>query len=293
MSEAKPTAAERLQGVEVKLDRARKHLDELIGRLAVYAHREPYRLVTQVEDEGRKLVFVFELVEKPFPEWGVIIGDFIHNLRSALDHLAYQVVDANGGTVSGDVKFPIYKCKTSYCGWRKGRKRHRDPLAGVNARAIDAFEQEQPYRRKDTGDDPASHPLAIINKLWNDDKHKLLIPAIFRFRDPPTAPTAPPGAPAESVVLSALSFWCSDFKVAESGNEPPPFSDAAFQIGRLDDGERLVEFSGRVTGPHPQIHMKGELSVHVGFADGSPLIETLITFFDEVFYLVERFRPLL
>ena len=40
-------------------------------------------------------------------EWSLILGDLLHNLRSALDHLAWQLVVDGGGTPSQDTNFPV------------------------------------------------------------------------------------------------------------------------------------------------------------------------------------------
>jgi hypothetical protein len=46
-----------------------------------------------------------------------MLGDFLHNTRSALDHLVYDLVIISGGTVHSRHQFPIY---TSMQGWQQG-----------------------------------------------------------------------------------------------------------------------------------------------------------------------------
>ena len=39
--------------------------------------------------------------------WALVLGDCAHNLRSALDYLAHELVRANGGNPDEDTEFPV------------------------------------------------------------------------------------------------------------------------------------------------------------------------------------------
>ena len=41
-------------------------------------------------------------------KWALMIGDCVHNLRSALDYLAHELVRANGGTPDDHTQFPVH-----------------------------------------------------------------------------------------------------------------------------------------------------------------------------------------
>ncbi len=46
-------------------------------------------------------------MEAPSQRWGILIGEFVHNLAFSLDHLAWQLVLLNGGTPNeGKPVFP-------------------------------------------------------------------------------------------------------------------------------------------------------------------------------------------
>jgi len=45
---------------------------------------------------------------------GVLLGDWAHNLRSALDHLMWQLVILYGGTPNRRTQFPIFQRKRDY-----------------------------------------------------------------------------------------------------------------------------------------------------------------------------------
>jgi hypothetical protein len=71
-------------------------------------------------ETGQIVIYGEGIREPPVEEWGVIIGDVVHNLRSALDHLVWQLTLANGnippaviprgkaGKKWRDIRFPIY-----------------------------------------------------------------------------------------------------------------------------------------------------------------------------------------
>jgi len=58
-------------------------------------------------DSAGNLSFLVRIREDPPAEWSAIIGDAVHNARSALDHLAFALVEANGGSADENTTFPI------------------------------------------------------------------------------------------------------------------------------------------------------------------------------------------
>ena len=52
---------------------------------------------------------------QPIPEdFPLIIGDTLQNLRTALDHLVWQLILSNGGTPNVNSAFPISKSAQHY-----------------------------------------------------------------------------------------------------------------------------------------------------------------------------------
>src|SRR5919199_1097563 len=77
-----------LSGVLVKIDREAKRVEA--------GCRDAF---VRERDDGRsEYVFRFGRVPAVPPVLSAIIGDAIHNLRVSLDHLAWQLVIATGGT---------------------------------------------------------------------------------------------------------------------------------------------------------------------------------------------------
>jgi hypothetical protein len=77
--------------------------------LAHNAYFEPRPFdVRKVWDADRhRYEFVPMLHRSPPLRLGVILGDMVHNLRSALDHLVWQAVLRNGGRPNRSHQFPI------------------------------------------------------------------------------------------------------------------------------------------------------------------------------------------
>jgi hypothetical protein len=98
-----------LDGVRIKIARAQLHLRALREGLDEFARSKPYSIVVETDPKtGDQL---FKVTDEPavppdFPE----IGDILYNLRSALDHLAYQLVIGGAAKIAPTKRtsFPIY-----------------------------------------------------------------------------------------------------------------------------------------------------------------------------------------
>src|SRR6267378_798859 len=95
----------RLDGASLKLDRANEHLDAFEAEATRYLNGDIFMLVRDDSAEGT--AFAFWVKDEPPPRLSVILGDCLHNLRSALDHIAWQLVLANGEKPGRDTAFPI------------------------------------------------------------------------------------------------------------------------------------------------------------------------------------------
>jgi hypothetical protein len=255
-------------------------LDDLDRSIAHFLRRKRYAIVSESSSNGQELVARFRVHEMFLNDWAGLTGDAIHNLRSALEHLAWQIVDANGGSVGRNIKFPIYRDEADYRSWRTARGRRADPFAGVDPRVISAIEAVQPYQRPN-GLDPTDHPLAVLNSFWNTDKHEILIPVIFAI--------GPPLKMVSGGLMTAPMSWLTrDFEVAEQPTSTPDLPGS-----RVKDGQVLARFTGRVTGPNPQIEMETDFAFEVCLDDGEVLTDTLINLAAHVVNVVGQLSVLL
>lgn len=171
------------ENVEMKFDRATKHVDELRGACEAFLATEPYSHIRTVEEgstpeSGAVHVFRWKTFQTPPPELGLIAGDAIHNARSALDHLAVHI-DARAALLAGvpytdedekQVQFPI---TTSPEKFREAVAR-RLPHARQEATAI--IERFQPYN---VSNSPDIAQIRLLSELDNVDKHRSIAPIGF------------------------------------------------------------------------------------------------------------------
>lgn len=100
---ARPLKISIFEGEKAKLHRARKHFAELVTLVNEYMNTQPFRF-SEIGDA------IVGRVEKQVPqEINTVLGDVVHNLRSALDLLVCDLIRANEGQVTRDSAFPITK----------------------------------------------------------------------------------------------------------------------------------------------------------------------------------------
>jgi hypothetical protein len=172
-----------LYGVWAKYERAMEQLTSLHKEVLAFGKQtNPYAIVSQ-EDKQRGH-YVFRL--KPaWPtnlqdRWGAIIGEIVHDLRSALEQLVWQLVLLNGGKTRKSHTFPICDKEPSEGfavemrrKWKSNGRMCYGPLCDISDDATTLIESCQPYKG------PNGVLLSQLHKLWNIDKHRTLIPTIL------------------------------------------------------------------------------------------------------------------
>jgi hypothetical protein len=138
---------------------------------------DPQSIKTDVRcrREDGALIFSMVLFEIP-DDWGLILGDAFHNMRSALDVLACQLVELNEGTVTKRTAFPIYATAPT----QRQRQRIKDNLKGMADEHAQRIRALQPYRDPDKRRAWALELLAELNNL---DKHQIINP-VYAYADP-------------------------------------------------------------------------------------------------------------
>lgn len=151
-------------GPKLKLDRARQHIGELKRQAAAFGKRRPYRIVLEAADKPHMVKFTVRIRENIPKYLAPIVGDIVHNMRSALDQVACAIVP--GGISDGVVQFPFTASADTLEATIQSRHIDR-----ADAKAVDIIRQMKPYPG---GNDT----LNGIQLLDNTDKHRLLIPVI-------------------------------------------------------------------------------------------------------------------
>jgi hypothetical protein len=80
----------------MKLDRAKLRMKELDSLLQSFRSTQPYKFSTKPEPRYGTVISMDEVAPVP-DEISLVAGDVLQNLRSALDHLAYQLYLKGGG----------------------------------------------------------------------------------------------------------------------------------------------------------------------------------------------------
>lgn len=162
-------------GAREKVLRAGEHLNALDAEFAEWCNRYPDGLVAvpeveEIDAETGEYLATLTFDVNP-PTWGVVVGEFLHDLRSALNHLLVTVCPSP----TEHTQFPCAITTQDYasCG---------PMIAGIPAEYLPVIEAAQPYHR---GDKAAAkmHPLKRLADLNNRDKHHLLLVTLLGLQD--------------------------------------------------------------------------------------------------------------
>jgi hypothetical protein len=161
-----------LAGVRIKLARADAHIVELRERLEPFV-RAATDSIGRESDGETKLIYRARYVPDVDPAISAIAGDALFNMRSALDHLAYQLVMLDGRQPDRYSYFPIHGDPLN----KNGNPRVVTISPGLFNRADirTELEEVQPYNELGRGRSPSDSSLWLVNDLCNLDKHRLLI----------------------------------------------------------------------------------------------------------------------
>src|SRR5665213_1563927 len=125
---------------------------------------------------GRNSSLVPHPPEPLNPMLPLAIGDYIHNLRSALDHMVFQLALLNGSGEDSARKtaFPIYLTPQTF-----GNFADRRVAPFISSSALAEIEKLQPYA---TGNAGEGDVLWILSQLDIIDKHRVLVVLAQLFR---------------------------------------------------------------------------------------------------------------
>ncbi len=152
---------------EEKLARATQHLRDLETLVGVWvAGTGADRHVEISEDRLAVRVFVHLTKEPPVGLWSLTLGDCVHNLRSALDAVTWNLATLNGAEPPrpGRIQFPITKSASAW-------HRVADDLGTIPQVALERIRLTQPYLLVD----PDSSAISLLHQIDIWDKHRSLV----------------------------------------------------------------------------------------------------------------------
>jgi hypothetical protein len=156
-----------LDGVRQKIIRAEEHLPTI--RADIERCLGQGKVISERDVDDKRLFRFRPDIPAPLLGFSVIIGECLHDLRSALEYIVRELVLINNRTPSNFNQFPI--CLT-HPGFDLNLR--KDRLCGVSLRAKAVIERLQPYRSLEFREFPQFHPLWILSELNNIDKHRKL-----------------------------------------------------------------------------------------------------------------------
>lgn len=276
-----------LDGPRLKLRRAEKHLNAVKSAIDDFIEKKPYTFVVEANPEPPNYVIVARVKQiAPDDELGVIIGDFAHNARSALDLLISQLSKLppdDGRRFS--LQFPIFGTPKGY---RDHMKRY---LAGVIPEHATIIEGFQPYKRSDGLDNDA---LGILSHINDTDKHRIIhvIGAVASFRG---LGFSGPGRLGSNVLIgSGVAMHIAHGASVNFGNG---FSYTGVGDGVITKDRTIV---AKLTAKTPsQVNMHPEAQIAVKFDEGSarvkgrPVVDTLTFILNRVKEVIGEFEKAL
>jgi hypothetical protein len=162
----------------VKVDRAYKHLvDFQLQVNRFFGPPYPYEIIPDDDSQKGERTYYLRIHKEIPSEFSALIGDIAHNLRSALDHLAWHLVQTSPvlpKTKDTLIYFPIFEDSSEY---QKGKMRK---IEGMTNAAIQAIDDVKPYGWLDKNNHAAgigNLALYWLSAINIQDKHRLLIPA--------------------------------------------------------------------------------------------------------------------
>jgi hypothetical protein len=225
-----------LSGFKAKLKRADEHLEALDDEIAEFLDSHPYAVRFEIDREtGQHVAKIKVRRDPPAIRWGLLIGDCVHNMRSALDHLAWQLA---GPKPPPKTEFPIFHDRKEFK--RKGPGGGLYKIRGIKdpkARAL--IKSVQPCRSDRSP--PKVHPLYALWILSNTDKHQMLHLAVGN--------------------ISSASYW-----PGKSGDE---FIDS-LSFGTFHDDAEIGRFTLDPGETHPDVDVDVNFGFDITFDQGGP-----------------------
>lgn len=272
-----------LAGIDGKIERAEGHIVDLDTAIGDFINSDPYRV--EVNDDPKDPDRVCWMLREQRPdtmptvEFAVLIGDAVHNLRAALDHLACGLVsEASHVPVTRETMFPIFR--------DPGPRTANDMKALVTSKVsgarqdlIDKLCTLEPY-------EGGHHEMLwALNYLDVVDKHRVLITAAGATRQ-------------LAINMGAMMRTMFAGETGEGATLAQQTPDSWITLNAaevtfpLEDGTVLTSAPRENSEPYDQFQFP--LYVALGEPEilkGEPVIPTLTQLLGAVREVVDLFRP--
>lgn len=233
---------DRFRGVQLKIDRARLHADALIDSVSEWTRRsQPSAKAEYLPDRlGYKLILQSFVEAPPLEQWALMTGDCVHNLRSALDNLAFALalLKRDPPARPADIYFPVFDDAERF---KVKADRTLNQLPDEAVQLLTAF---QPFHR---GAHVKRDALLLLHHLDIHDKHRLPQVVLFAINQ------------GNHVVQMEFA------SEADAEAAVPP--EATVHGGSIEPGSSLIEIRVK----RPIARLTGNVNV-----EAVPAIQTLV-----------------
>lgn len=239
-----------LLGALAKVARANHHLDELEAEIVASDYEDAVFLAQEFDANTSTIEVTVQGVADLPLKWGLMAADALQNLRTALNYVAWELARWNLAE-RGDSREPIdatqFPINTSreFSRWRVADL-HPDHVARIErlqpsgptwlSQFPERVLQAHPLDYLTVG-----HPLAILARLTNEDKHRTFQPTLIDWRH------------------YAFLFIGEDCVI----DRPHHFLGV-----KIENGATWARFDVTPTGPKPEVKMDDDpIGVAVGVGD--------------------------
>lgn len=269
-----------LEAVDWRLERANEHLTTLNRERDAFLDEKNRSIVGEFDRNTSEYVFRFG-GKLPDPRIGIVVSEFAHHLRAALDNLVWQLVLLRGGIPTRRTEFPIEESRKRY-----QQRLRRGALRGISADDRAAIEAVQPYK---LGKRAPKAYLTLLAWLNNVDKHRFVhVGGILPQRFP------------IPVFLVSAPFDTEGQPAGEFPWQFAPIQDVGEILGyeyvpttARQDRTELLRVRIEPSGPNPEMDVKSDAPIEIGLSDPERSLDfaDLSHIRDVVVLVIDHFRP--
>jgi hypothetical protein len=266
-----------LAGCQEKLWRAHEHFDLLQEEIAKLQTGEIQLATFRTKPKPnveKTLWTVVESVTEPNLRLATILGDMIHNLRSSLDNLVFELafLGMKGKKIPVKTAFPSSETRTN---WNSPYVQNV-LLEGVLKKHRAILYQTQPcYRKRDFASVKARsrrkrNPTADLNNLWNEDKHRMVQPVVLTpFQIEPVIGPFRDCRPVGKPTINIDFLGCP-----------------------VEADTEVLSIPIRVTGHNPGVKVQIKITGEISLRNGFPVLNAMMDIGNYVRAIIARFEPI-
>ena len=246
-----PHVTHNLDGIFEKFERADEHIKNLNDEIAAFIE-DNYQIVSKPDADPSTSIISIVGPDPPL-RFPVIVGEIVHQLRSSLDHVIWQLVLANGKLPNRNHQFPICDSSEKF---EKARKRRN--IRGITPAAASLIEESQPYWQIRRGQRLASSKLRILREVNDTDKHRLMMIVVAQTGgEGATRLTIGSGAEGDKSPINIVGLG-----PPPKGPLQPTSEGAAFLTMQFEE-------------PQPDVEVTGTVPIQIVFGDCGPDLTAL------------------